>query len=115
MSAERWARLRAALEDDGLAAVVREKRYVEDRFGCIHHGVSRSITLRPATGWLIQITDGWWSKNPQAWLGWVVDLSGPDSITRGLSRGMKRPAEVVAAVRLHLDTVTPDVQREVTW
>jgi len=114
MSAARWERLRAALGDDGLAAVVSEKRYTEDRSGRVHHGVSRSITLRPASGWVIQISDSWWSKNPQAWLGWVVDLSGPDSITRGLSRGLKRPAEVVAAVRLHLGMVMPDPQAEVT-
>ena len=105
MSAQRWERLRLALEEDDVEAAVVAKAYTEDRHGRVDHGVSRSITLRPASGWLIEVEDRWWSKNPDTWLGWVVTLSGPDSLTRGQTRPLKRRAEVVAAVRLYTEAV----------
>lgn len=115
MSAARWQRLCEALEADGVPAQVATMPYSQERRGRVHHGVSRSVTLHLGAGWVLSVVDTWWSKNPDTWLGWVVELSGPDSITRGQTRTMKRVAEVVAAVRLYTEQVpAPRVSDEVS-
>lgn len=105
MSAQRWERLRATLQESGFEAVVFERAYAEDRRGRVAHGVSRSITLRPAQGWVVEVSDSWWSKNADVWLGWVVEVSDPESIGRGQTRALKSRAEVVAAVRLYVEAM----------
>ncbi len=106
MSVQRWERLRATLQESEFEAVVFEQVYAEDRRGTVAHGVSRSMTLRPARGWVVEVNDSWWSKNSDVWLGWVVTVSDPESIVRGQTRTMKRRTEVAAAVRLYVEGVS---------
>lgn len=103
MSAQRWQRLRVALQEAGLEALIFETVLAEGRRGRAQHGVSRSITLRPAPGWLVEVSDLWWSKSPDAWLGWQVAVSDPQGIVRGQTRALKRHTEVLAAVRLYVE------------
>jgi len=99
MSAERWNRLAADLAAAGVEVVrVDERAYSESNYGRVRHGVSRSITIRRADGWLVEINDSWWHKNDAVWTGYTVTASDRGSITRSVRRGMKRRSEVVAAV-----------------
>lgn len=96
----RWDRLAADLAA-GIGAEVRvdEKPYTEAYYGRVRQGVSRSITVRLPSGGLVEVRDGWWRKNPDVWIGWRVEVSGPDSITRRTWPNTKKRSEVVAAVR----------------
>lgn len=102
MSAARWARLAATLAEAGHAVTVDERPYSELVYGRVQHGVSRSVTMRLDDGYLVEIGDAWWRKNPDVWIGWQVDLVAADGIViRSFPRTKKRGevAGRVAAAR----------------
>lgn len=79
MSAERWLRLVATLEEAGVERVtITERPYAEERYGRLSQGVQRSILLPAVGGATIEIGDQWWSKNTDKWIGWSVCLVGDD-------------------------------------
>jgi hypothetical protein len=90
----RWNRLAADLTAAGIEATVDQAR----------GGVNHSISLRLPSGDRVEIHDKWWRKNADRWLGWEVHTEDREGIvTRVWTRTMKRP-EVVAAVRVAVDT-----------
>jgi hypothetical protein len=102
MSAARWVRLAADLNAAGVIAGLSEKSYSERVYGRVRHGISRSFTIDHPRGGVIEIDDGWWSKNPEVWIGWRVTHSGFDGIIVDQSRHTKRRSEVVSAVNAML-------------
>ena len=54
---------------------------------------------------VLEVSDLWWSRNAEVWLGWVVTVSDHEAIVRGQSRALKRRMEVAAAVRLYVEDV----------
>lgn len=97
--ASRWDRLAADLAAAGFQVTVDVKQYTEDRRGRVHHGSTRSVRMILPDGRHITICDGWWSKNPDYWIGWQVWLEAPDGITLRTWRYTKKRGEVVAAVQ----------------
>ncbi|KMV17640.1 hypothetical protein ACT17_15280 [Mycolicibacterium conceptionense] len=98
MSAARWQRLVDDLAAAGVESSVLDKPYTESVYGCVHHGVSRSITmLHPVSG-IISISDRQWSKNPDVWVGWQVFREGRDSIVIRTWPITKKRSDVVAHV-----------------
>src|SRR5689334_10498001 len=95
MSAARWNLLVESLGRAGVEAKVDEKSYAQTERGRVVHGVSRSITLRTATGGLVQVGDKWWSKNPNYWLGYEVVMSNADDIVTASLRATKVRSHVV--------------------
>jgi len=91
MSEVRWARLAESLAAVGVAARVDVTPYPG--------GVNRSVTLKAGNS-LIEVSDAWWRKNPDIWIGWQVHIEGrQDSIVKRTWPVTKKRSEVVAAVR----------------
>lgn len=92
MSEGRWDRLAADLKTAGFDVKVDTLPYPG--------GISRSITvIIPGKG-LVAITDAWWRKNLDVWIGWQVTAENTGSIIIGRpSRTSKKRSETVAAFR----------------
>lgn len=66
---ERWCRLQDTLaRKAGVSAKIDSRPHPG--------GVSHSITIRRDDGATVTISDKWWRKNPQVWIGWDVALEG---------------------------------------
>jgi hypothetical protein len=99
MSRARWDRLAADLAAAGIEARVDELPYTEELRGRRVSGVTRSITLRHPAGGLVEVSDQWWARNPDTWLGWTVTREGADSIIRAEQRRLTKRSLVLAAVK----------------
>lgn len=69
----RWQRLAVTLAEHGVDAAVDERPYPG--------GVTRSIVIRRPNGGVVEISDQWWSKNVDVWIGYGVYKVGRDDIT----------------------------------
>jgi hypothetical protein len=99
----RWDRLAADLTAAGTPAEVDEQPYFESVRGRGHSGIARSITVQVPGKGSVTITDKWWAKNTEIWLGWTVYAEGLDSIIVGRpSWGSKKRGETVTAVKAAL-------------
>lgn len=100
MPESRWDRLAADLRDAGFEPRLDERPYSETYRGRPRHGVSRSITFMiPGLG-TVTVSDKWWSKNPDTWLGWTVCAEDREGITIGQpSWGNKNRSATVHEVR----------------
>lgn len=98
MSGARWRILVAELAAAGVDATLDEYAYSETRYGRVHHGITRSITLRLADGGLLGVHDKWARFNADIWLGWQVHTENADGFTTRSWPFTKDRGEVVAAV-----------------
>jgi hypothetical protein len=99
MTDGRWDRLAADLTAAGLDATIDAKPYQEIYLGRVRSGVTRSITFQLPGKGLVTVSDAWWSKNPEIWLGWEVTAEDTGSIVQGRPAHSKKRGETVAAVR----------------
>lgn len=100
MADGRWDRLAADLMAAGIEGRLDEKPYTEMRRGRPHSGIARSITVKVPGRGLVTVSDRYWTKNPDLWLGWTVCAEGTDSITVGRpSSPIKNRGSVVNDVR----------------
>jgi len=97
MSGARWRILVRELADAGVDVTLDEYAYSEDRYGRVHHGVTRSITLRLADGGLLGVHDKWARFNADIWLGWQVHTENADGITTRSWPFTKDRRDVIAA------------------
>ena len=98
MSAERWERLRAQLAEAGVDVRVDARSYAEAVYGRPRFGSSYSARAILPDGRHVTISDRWWRKNPDVWIGYEVVLEGADSIVRRTWPLSKKRSEVVATV-----------------
>jgi hypothetical protein len=94
----RWERLRAQLAEAGVDVAVDARSYSEAVFGRVRFGTSYSARLILADGRHVTISDRWWRKNPDVWIGWEVALEGADDLVKRTWPLTKKRGEVVAAV-----------------
>ena len=78
------------LKTAGVESSVNERPYLG--------GTSRQIVLRGPLG-VVTVMDQSWRKNRDVWIGWEVDLEGPDGLTVRTWPITKKRAEVAAAVQ----------------
>jgi len=96
----RWDRLAADLTAAGLDATIDAKTYQESYRGRVVRGVSRSITIQVPGKGLVTVSDKYWVKNLDVWLGWTVCAEDAEGITLGRpSWASKKRSETVTAVR----------------
>lgn len=101
MAETRWDRLAADLKAAGFEITVDARAYQGDRPG--KGGITRSITLLVPGKGLVQISDAWWRKNPEIWIGWEVSASNADDIViTGRPKLSKKRSETVAAFKAAL-------------
>lgn len=98
MSERRWGRLAASLEAAGIPTSVRARPYPG--------GVTREIFFRRPDGSTVEVSDQWWRKNLDVWIGYEVHVADRAGTVIRSWRPTKKRSEVVAAVRsaLHLTT-----------
>lgn len=99
MTSPRWDKLAADLTAAGFTAKVDERPYSEIDRGRVRSGVSRSITVSVPGKGLVTVSDSWWHKNPEIWLGWEITAEDAESIVQGRPVHSKKRGEVVTAVR----------------
>lgn len=100
MDQDRWDRLAQALKDAGFEGRLDRKPYTEQYRGRVRSGLSCSITITVPGKGLITVSDKYYAKNLDVWLGWTVCAEGLDSITRGRdSYAIKNRSSVVNDVR----------------
>ena len=87
----RWEHLLVSLGEAGSAARVGIRDGI--------NGTSRTITLRQPNGCFVVISDRWWHKNPDIWVGWEVWVEDTDSLAVRDYRWTKKRSEVVANVQ----------------
>jgi len=98
MSGARWRILVAELAAAGVDVTLDEHAYSEDRYGRVHHDVTRSITLHLTDGGQLGIHDKWARFNADIWLGWQVHTENANSITTRSYPFTKDRSDVIAAV-----------------
>jgi len=99
----RWDRLAADLTEAGFNAKVDAKPYQDIYLGRPRCGFTRSITLRVPGRGLVEISDKWWVKNPDIWVGWTVNAENTESFLVGCApRASKNRRETVTAVKAAL-------------
>lgn len=99
MSSERWSRLQKTLADAGITIEVDSRGYQEMSRGRVQNGRSYSARIVLEDGRHITITDKWWRKNTDVWIGWAVieeDTLGYIARQRPLT---KKRSEVVSSVQ----------------
>jgi hypothetical protein len=104
MADPRWDRLIQSLAEAGIEAKLTERDYVQDGpWGQgIRYGVSRSIIIRTPTG-AVEISDRWWRKNRDVWIGWDVTREDRQGIVKRQWGPTKKRAEVRSAVLTALE------------
>lgn len=103
MTAARWDRLAADLAAAGVPVTVDARPYAEAVFGRVQHGTTRSVSLALKGGRRLTVSDRWWRKNPDVWIGWEVYTERADGIAERPAPLTKKRPEVVEAVLAALD------------
>jgi hypothetical protein len=96
MPEDRWDRLSADLKAAGIDCTLYRRT---GQYGC---GPKAEITITEGDRKVV-ISDKWWNKNIDVWVGWQVFAEDHEGITLGRpSRWTKKRSETVANVRTAL-------------